>query len=49
MVNFKTKYRHIVAWGKIMGSYDYYVNRQLEEAEATNAPITAIYRDGDEW
>ncbi len=53
----KTKYKHLVAWCKMMGSYNYYIEDQIAKAKATNAPEDAIYEkmaeDGsgptDEW
>ena len=42
-----TKYQTIVRWGKMMGSYDYFIANEIERAEKSNAPITTIYeRDG---
>lgn len=39
----RTDYPLIVEWGRIMGSYPYYVNNQLRKAEELNAPKNTIY------
>jgi hypothetical protein len=38
------KYKYIVAWGRYMGSMDYYILDQIELAETDKAPVDAIYR-----
>lgn len=48
-MNLKNKYQHIVAWCKMNGSFDYYVQAQLEMAEQDDAPEDAIFHDGDKW
>lgn len=40
-------YRYIRAWGKLLGSYPYYIESQIEQARADKAPDTAIYRRDD--
>ncbi len=41
------EYTCIAAWGRRMGSFDYYIRAQQEKAMSEEAPITAIYeRDG---
>lgn len=47
----RKKYRHIVAWGSMMGSYAYYVNDQVARAEADGAPENAVFysTDEDRW
>jgi len=41
----REKYKHIVAWGRFMGSYDYYIESQPLKAERDNAPEDAIYKE----
>ena len=43
----RSKYRHIVAWGKLLGSYPYYIEMQVDEAIKDNAPANAIYKAQD--
>jgi hypothetical protein len=38
------EYKHIAAWGQMMGSYPYYIKDQQEDAAQNNAPLDAIYR-----
>lgn len=42
-------YKHIRAWGEMMGSFEYYIKNQQEQAATDNAPLTAIYKRGDKW
>ena len=42
-------YRHIAAWGKMMGSFHSYIVYQQEFAAADRAPADAIYKRDDEW
>lgn len=42
-------YKHIRAWGQMMGSYPYYIKNQQQEAFEDNAPIDAVYKRGDTW
>lgn len=42
-------YPYIQAWGKHMGSFDYYIEAQIEEAREDNAPPTACYKSGGVW
>ncbi|QDT54295.1 hypothetical protein Pan44_23230 [Caulifigura coniformis] len=44
-----TRYRHIVAWGKFLGFTPATVRRELDRAEAENAPTNAIQRFDDGW
>lgn len=46
-INLRRKYKWIVLWGGLMGSYTYYIDEQLYKAEATNAPETATYQKQD--
>jgi len=43
----KLRYRHIRAWGSMMGSFDYYIKAEVEAATADKTPETAIYKDRD--
>ena len=43
----KLDYLYIRAWGRMMGSFDYYIEHQVAEARADGAPQTAIYKDTD--
>jgi hypothetical protein len=36
-------YNYITAWGRMMGSYDYYILQQIEKAKQDNAPSDACY------
>jgi hypothetical protein len=40
-------YACIRAWGKMMGSYRYYIQSQISLARAEGAPDDAIYRRQD--
>lgn len=37
-------YHYIWAWSKIMGSYDYYIGIEQQQASESGAPLDAIYR-----
>jgi hypothetical protein len=41
------KYPYIRAWGKYLGSYQYYINAQVERADKDRAPNNAIYYNED--
>ena len=43
------EYRHIRAWGRMMGSFEYYIRNQQNEASDDNAPLDAVYKKGDGW
>lgn len=45
----REKFPHIVRWSRMMQSFDYYIDNQVVEAEADNAPTDAIYKTGDSW
>jgi len=46
----KKKYPYVYAWGKLMGSYNYYIENQMELAEKENAPKNATFRkDNGGW
>lgn len=41
------KYLYIRAWGKVLNSFPWYVEREVEKAKSENAHETAIYRRDD--
>lgn len=41
----RSKYACIVRWSRSLGSYDYYIDNQVLEADADNAPDDVIYKD----
>jgi hypothetical protein len=44
-----TDYKWIRAWGRMMGSYDYYINGEVERARADRAPQNAIFKRDSGW
>ena len=40
---YNVEYPFIRAWGKMLGSFDYYVEDMVKKAKEDNAPITVIY------
>lgn len=50
-LNSHPEYRYVRAWGQMMGSFDNYIDEQVDKAIADNAPERAIYHDPDrdEW
>ncbi len=42
-------YPYIVAWGRYMGSFQYYIDDQQLEAQQDNAPQTAVYKKDRVW
>lgn len=40
-------YLYIRAWGKMLGSFPAYIEREVENARQSNAPRTAIYQRQD--
>ena len=40
-------YPYIVAWGRYLGSFDYYIALQIELANEDGAPADAIYKKDD--
>jgi hypothetical protein len=44
-----TDYPYIRAWGRMMGSYRYYVEGQLQLARQEKAPQNATYRGEEGW
>lgn len=46
----KSRFPYVYAWGRKMGSYGYYIEKQMLKAEEDNAPKNAIFkRDSGEW
>lgn len=41
------RYKYIWAWGKLMGSYDTFIQREINMAEEDGAPEDAVYRRSD--
>ena len=41
-------YPCIKAWDRMMGSYDYHIGRNIEQARLDGAPQDAIYKDGND-
>lgn len=37
------QFPYIVAWGRMMRSFDYYITTECEKAAADKAPSTAVY------
>ena len=40
-------YKHIAAWGALMGSVDSYIKAEQFRAWQEGAPLNAIYREGN--
>jgi hypothetical protein len=40
-------YPFIRAWGRLMGSYNYYIRDQVQQARDDHAPANAVYRRED--
>ena len=45
------EYKHIRAWGLMMGSFEYYIRAQQHTAAEENAPLDAIYKrhEDEQW
>jgi hypothetical protein len=41
-------YKHIDAWGRMLGSYSYYIVGEQTKAAEDNAPLDAIFYDDRE-
>lgn len=41
------QYKHIRAWGKMLQSYDYYIEAQQEQAAEDGAPLDATFKGQD--
>ncbi len=44
MTTQKVKFRHLLAWDIMMGSYDYWKREGQRLAEEDSAPIDVVYR-----
>lgn len=42
-------YPYIRAWGKMMGSFKPYIDEQIAAAREANAPLDAVYFNGNNW
>ena len=43
-------YKHIAAWGRMLGSFRYYVKQEQAAAFEDGAPLDAIYKNSEgEW
>jgi len=42
-------YVYIRAWGRLMQSFPYYIESQVEQARMEGAPPTAIYKGDEGW
>lgn len=40
-------YKYIRAWGRMLGSFQTFIEGEVEQARQDNAPQTAVYRDAD--
>jgi len=40
----KYDYPYITAWGKMLGSFDYYIKNVIEQAQKENAPKRSVYK-----
>jgi len=46
---FNSKYQAIRIWGQHLGSFDYFIENEQAKAEAADAPLDALYKDGNTW
>lgn len=42
-------YPAIIAWSKMLGSFDCYIEAQVRQAQEDNAPADAIFRTDGHW
>lgn len=42
-------YKYIWAWGKLLMSFDYYIEMEQQKAAEDKAPLTAVYKKDDKW
>jgi len=42
-------YLYIRAWGRLLGSYQYYIAAEVAQAQQDKAPHDAIFKRGDVW
>lgn len=43
----EAQYRHLEAWGRMLGSMDYYIRDQQSLAATEKAPLHAVFRKDD--
>jgi hypothetical protein len=48
-MSLKVEYPYIYAWGRLMGSFNYYIERQMNDAKIDKAPSNAIYKNAQGW
>ncbi|QXV74327.1 hypothetical protein [Rhizobium phage RHEph16] len=41
------KYKYIRAWGRMLHSFDWYINDEIDKAQKENAPNDAVYARTD--
>jgi len=46
---FNSKYQAIRIWGQHVGSFDYFIENEQAKAEAEDAPLDALYKEGNTW
>lgn len=49
LMNKPEDYKHIRAWGRMMQSYDYYIENKQKAAAAANAPLDACFERDGAW
>ncbi len=42
-------YPYITKWGRMMGSFDYFIENEIRVATKDGAPQNATYKCGDVW
>lgn len=48
-MSLKVEYPYIYAWGRLMGSFNYYIEGQMNDAKIDKAPSNAIYKNAQGW
>ncbi len=43
------KYKHVIAWGRMIGSSESHIQERVKFAAKTNAPENAIYFADQKW
>ena len=46
---FNSKYQAIRIWGQHLGSSDYFIENEQAKAEAADASLDALYKEGNTW
>jgi len=41
------EYPYIVKWGRMLHSFGYFIESEIEKARRVNAPVTAVYQASD--